>query len=78
MRPHGGEPPVAGIGHPGLYPGSRIKFRHCRIENYNFAVTVLHVYRNASRLAMESRALDRTFRKCSGIKIMLARDAALP
>ncbi len=78
MRPHGSESPVAGIGHPGLYPGSRIKFRHCRIESSNFAVIDLRVYRNASRLVMESRALDRTFGKCSGIKMMLAGDAALP
>ncbi len=78
MRPHGSESPVAGIGHPGLYPGSRMKFRHCRIKSYNFAVIVLRFYRNVSRLVMESRALDRTYRKCSGIKIMLAGDGALP
>ncbi len=78
MRPHGSESPVASIGHPGLYPGSRIKFRHCRIESFNFAVIVLRIYRNVSRLVKELRTLDRTFRKCSGIKIMLAGDAALP
>ncbi len=46
MRPHGSESPVAGIGHPGLYQGSRFKFRHCRTKSNVTSIIVPRVHRH--------------------------------